>query len=84
MSTAQVQNQPSVLSRVSSRARSPLVDYLAFTLLFASVSVAVAIALGGIVLLLVPSGDSPARIEANPSASAQLSTTVTVGQVNSQ
>lgn len=42
------------------RKRSVFIDYAAFALLFASVSVAVAIALGGIVLLLTPDSDAPA------------------------
>lgn len=80
MSTAQVQTH----SNAGARARSPLVDYLAFTLLFASVSAAVAIALGGIVLLLVPSGDSTGRIEAHPAGAVQLSGAATVSQAASQ
>lgn len=64
MSAAQIQTR--------SRSRSSLVDYLAFTLLFASVSIAVAVALGGIVLLLTPSGESTGRIEGNPAEAVQL------------
>lgn len=65
MSSAQAHSRP--------RVRSSLVDYLAFTLLFASVSVAVAVALGGIVLLLTPSGESAGRIEGNVAEAAQMS-----------
>lgn len=76
MSTAQVQPR--------SRGRSSLIDYLAFTLLFASVSVAVAVALGGIVLLLTPAGESAGRVEGNPAEAAQLSGGETVRQAGGQ
>lgn len=77
MSTAQVQTR--------SRARSSLVDYLAFTLLFASVSIAVAVALGGIVLLLTPSGEPAGRVEANATtAAAALPGGETVRQAGAQ
>lgn len=76
MSNAQVQTR--------SRVRSSLVDYLAFTLLFASVSVAVAVALGGIVLLLTPSGESTGRIESSPTEAAQFSGGVTARQAGAQ
>ena len=76
MSTAQAQTQ--------SRTRSSLVDYLAFTLLFASVSVAVAVALGGIVLLLAPSGESASRVEGNATEAAQLPGGVTVRQAGAR
>lgn len=76
MSTAQVQSR--------SRVRSSLVDYLAFTLLFASVSVAVAVALGGIVLLLTPSGESAGRIEGALSEAAQLQSGVVARQAGAQ
>lgn len=83
MSTAQVQTNSAAHSGNRSRAKSPLVDYLAFTLLFASVSMAVAIALAGIVLLLVPS-DSTGRIEANPAGVVQLSGSAVVSQAANQ
>jgi hypothetical protein len=60
------------------------VDYLAFTLLFASVSIAVAVALGGIVLLLTPSGESAGRIEGNPTEAVQLPGGETVRQAGAQ
>lgn len=71
-------------ARVRTRTRSSLVDYLAFTLLFASVSIAVAVALGGIVLLLTPSGEPAGRVEANPTAAAALPGGETARQAGAQ
>lgn len=65
MSTAQMS--------ASSRNRHAVVDYLAFSLLFASVSIAVAVALGGIVLLLAPAGEPVQNAESGVSGSLQLS-----------
>lgn len=76
MSTAQAPTR--------SRGRSTLVNYLAFTLLFASVSIAVAVALGGIVLLLTPSGESSGRIEGSPTETVQLPGGETVRQAGAQ
>ncbi len=76
MSTAQAQSR--------SAARSPLIDYLAFTLLFASVSIAVAVALGGIVLLLTASGESPGRADVTPAQSSQLAAGIAVRQAGGQ
>ncbi|MBK8336663.1 MAG: hypothetical protein IPL03_08715 [Sterolibacteriaceae bacterium] len=76
MSTAQAQHR--------SAARSPLIDYLAFTLLFASVSIAVAVALGGIVLLLTASGESSGKADGTPAQSSQLAGGITARQAGGQ
>jgi len=76
MSSAEVQTR--------SRVRSSLVDYLAFTLLFASVSIAVAVALGGIVLLLTPSGESAGTIESHATETGQIPDGIAVRQAGAQ
>jgi len=65
MSTAQASATP--------RPRHAFIDYLAFSLLFASVSIAVAVALGGIVLLLAPSGEPVPTVESGVPNALQLS-----------
>lgn len=65
MSTAQMSATP--------RNRHAVIDYLAFSLLFASVSIAVAVALGGIVLLLAPANEPAQAMESGVSSSVQLS-----------
>ena len=65
MSTARISTTP--------RNRHAIIDYLAFSLLFASVSIAVAVALGGIVLLLAPAGEPVQSMETSVSSSLQLS-----------
>lgn len=75
MSTARISPQP--------RSRHALIDYLAFSLLFASVSIAVAVALGGIVLLLAPSNEQGAAGSAG-GATVQLGTGESVRQAGAQ
>lgn len=70
---------------VHARNRHAVVDYFAFLLLFASVSIAVAVALGGIVLLLTPASEQTASAsESSAVSSTRLISTDSVRQAGAQ
>lgn len=67
------------MENTQAQARKPriiIVDYIAFAVLFAAVSIAVAVALGGIVLLLTP----PSETTTNESTAAQADTALPAAQ----